>query len=353
MKKLINNKYANFYLNAASTLGLNYKIINKKVGWVRIFNKDFELDISSNVLGINTQLSSSLSVNKAKTSTLLQETNIPVPNFKTFTDFEKAQNYAIKKLQHKKSIVVKPVSGSLSIGITVNPTSRIQIKKALLEAFEGNSSIMIEEYIAGNHFRITTLDGETIAITQRIPANVTGNGKDTVKELIEKKNILRQKTNLPHIILREKDLNYLKTQRINLSQIYPNNFYLPLQLGCDLDIGGERVRIERDTVPQENIDLFTKASKTLGLRFSGIDFITPDIMTPYAQISTAINEINSAPDSDVHYRDTYPYENYAAERILKKLFEQKTEAKRERPAIQPFIQLLPSLASSSETIQIN
>src|SRR6185437_6406796 len=137
----------------------------------------------SNVLGVNSQISAGLSTNKVKTSILLKEKNIPVPAFATFKDATKAVGYAVKKLQNKKFIVVKPISSSLSIGITVKPSNLIQIKAAVNEAFEGNSSIMIEEYIAGNHFRITTLDDEVIAITQRLAANVRGDGKSTINEL--------------------------------------------------------------------------------------------------------------------------------------------------------------------------
>lgn len=320
MKKIIKNKYANFYLNAASKFGLSYTIINEEVGLVKIFNNTTELGVSSNVLSLNSQLSSSLSVNKVKTSTLLKAAGVPVPAFKTFTSIKKATDYAMNQLQNKKQVVIKPITGSLSIGITVNPSGILQVTRAVKEAFEGNSTIMIEEYITGRHFRITVLDSEVIAVTERIASYVTGNGKDSIKELIAQKNKLRKKQNLPAIMLRKKDLQYLRMERIELSKVYPKDVNITLQLGCDLDIGGERVRVDRKIVPMENIRLFIKATNALGLKFAGIDYITPDILTPHTQITTAINEINSAPDSDVHYRDTYPHSNYAAERIVEKVF---------------------------------
>lgn len=338
MKKLISNKYANFYLNAAEKLGLEYTILNKRVGLVRVFNQTTTLDISSNVLGVNSQLSSSLSVNKIKTSVLLKEDKIPVPGFKSFSDSETAIDYALSKLQSQKPVVIKPISGSLSIGVTVNPSSITQIRRAVTEAFEGNSSIMVEEYIPGLHFRITILDDEIIAITQRIPANVTADGKKTVLELIAEKNIVRRKMRLPDIFLRKKDYSFLSSEKIELSKIFPKDTLLTLQLGCDLDIGGERKRIDVSTIPSINNEMLLRAAKTLGLRFAGIDYITPDILTPYTQITTAVNEINSAPDSDVHYRDSYPHNNYAAERILEKIFQENATLEKPLAIPSPFIQ---------------
>ncbi len=332
MKKIIENRYANLYLNAAIKLGLEYSILNEEIGLVRIYSDKTVLDISSNVLGVNSQLSSNLSVNKVKTSILLKSQNIPTPKFKTFTEEIAANTYAINQLKKKKALVVKPISGSLSIGITVKPSTPAQIRNAVKEAFEGNSSIMIEEYIPGKHFRITILDDEIIAITQRIAANVTGDGKQTVTELIQQKNAQREKMQLPPIFLRKKDLHYLKEENIDLQKIYPKGTYILLQLGCDLDIGGERVRIDKENIPQENRELFINAAKTLSLRFAGIDYITPNITTPHTLIRSAINEINSAPDSDVHYRDTFPHDNYAAERIMKNIFFKNTSGKRKNEA---------------------
>ena len=155
MQKLIKNKYANFYLNAGSKLGLEYVILNEKVGLARIFNNATELDISSNVLGLNTHIRSSLSITKSKTSILLQAQSLPTPSFKVFTKSKNAIYYASDLLSKGILIVIKPMSGSLSIGITVNPATISQIEKAVSEAFEGNTNIMIEEYIEGRHFRIT------------------------------------------------------------------------------------------------------------------------------------------------------------------------------------------------------
>ncbi len=353
MQKLIKNKYANFYLNAASKLGLEYVILNEKVGLARIFNNATELDISSNILGVNTQISSSLSVNKSKTSLLLQEENLPTPSFKIFTNQQRAVDYASDHLQNGTLVVIKPLSGSLSIGITVNPSTVSQIKKAVAEAFEGNSIIMIEEYIPGRHFRITVFDDEIIAVTERIAANVTSNGTSSIEQLIIEKNKERRKLELPPIHLRMKDLHYLKKEKIELSKVYPSGCNIILQLGCDLDIGGERVRIERELIHPDNSELFKNAAKVLGLRFAGIDYISPDILLSHKTIKTAINEINSAPDSDVHYRDTYPNDNYAAERIVEKIFNTKVVFVKENTLTLPFTQFLTRVTKKISDIQIN
>lgn len=353
MKKLINNAYANFYLNAAVELGLKFEILNHKVGLARIYNQTTELYLSANVLGINTHLSSSLSVNKVKTSILLRGKKIPVPDYVAFTDFQSAVEFSLEKLRNNKFIVVKPISGSLSYGITVKPASAAQITEAVAEAFAGNSSIMIEEYIPGRHYRITILDDEIIAITERVSAYIMGNGKNTISELINLKNNERGKISLPPICLRKKDFSYIEDQNLRLDDTIPEGEIISLQLGCDLDIGGERIRIDRDTIPKVNLDLFRHAAKTLSLRFSGVDYISPDITIPYTKTHSAINEINSAPDSDVHYRDSYPHDNYAAVRILENVFGPKFKLTKENPNIVPITSYIHQVLQSSDNNPIN
>lgn len=320
MKKLINNKYANYYLNAAEKLNLEYEITNENAALAKIYNGAFSLELSANVLSLNSQLSAALATNKEKTSILLKAAGIPTPQFKSFNNKINAEKYLLEKLKKSQPMVVKPLSGSLAIGITIRPETPKEIIKAVREAFDENSIIIIEKYVVGRHYRITVVDDEIIAITERIPAYVVGDSAKTVLELISNKNLEREKLKLPPIVLRQKDHNYLKSKKVKISKVYSNGKKIMLQLGCDLNIGGERKRVDRNIIPAENYEMFIRAVKTLGMRFAGIDYISPDITIPYTKIKSAINEINSAPHSDVHYKDTHPHDNYAAERILKKLF---------------------------------
>lgn len=325
MKKLISNSCANFYLNAAETLGLSYTVINDKAALARIENGSKALLISANALDVNSHVSAVLATNKKKTSLMLQQNNLPAPKFETFTKSERAIKYALEMFTSGKSTVIKPLAGSLSVGITVKPSTPDQIRQAVSEAFIGSSDIIIEEYISGLHYRVTVLDDEVIAVTQRLAAHVVTDGKKSVHQLITDKNSDRSNQKLPKIHLRKKDLDYLAAEKIDLSRIYPAGMDIMLQLGCDLEIGGERARIDINTIPQINHEFFIQAAKSLTLRFAGLDYISPDITLPYTEVKNAINEINAAPDSDVHYRDATPFSNYAAERIIQKLFKDEED----------------------------
>ena len=62
------------------------------------------------------------------------------------------------------------------------------IKKHITLAFKEDSSILIEEFINGTEYRFFVLNDKVYAVLLRIPANVKGDGKHTIEELVIQKN---------------------------------------------------------------------------------------------------------------------------------------------------------------------
>ena len=113
----------------------------------------------------------------------------------------------------------------------MNPNTIERIEEAIKYAFTNTDEIIIERYVSGNHYRITIVDDEVIAITQRLPANVLSDGKSTLAKLIEDKNIVRKNMNLPLIVLRLNDYHFLELNNVDLKTVYPcNTQILLLQL---------------------------------------------------------------------------------------------------------------------------
>ena len=54
----------------------------------------------------------------------------------------------------------------------------------------------MEKHIDGDDYRAFVLDGQVLAVAKRIPANIVGNGSDTIQQLIDAKNKQRRKSHL-------------------------------------------------------------------------------------------------------------------------------------------------------------
>ena len=45
--------------------------------------------------------------------------------------------------------------------------------------------VVVESFIAGNDYRVLVVGGRMVAVAQRVPAHVIGDGEHTVRELVE------------------------------------------------------------------------------------------------------------------------------------------------------------------------
>jgi len=94
----------------------------------------------------------------------------------------------VKDLQYP--LVVKPTVGRLG----KDTFTHIENEEALLQAIQDiretydYDDIIVEQHVKGTEYRLYVLDNQVAAIAKRVPANVVGNGRDTIEELIRLKN---------------------------------------------------------------------------------------------------------------------------------------------------------------------
>jgi len=317
IKRYTSNIYVDFYIHAAKKLKILYKIIPgyKTTLFLEINNKF--LFISNAVLGINNNLSVKLTSNKYTSYQLFDMKDIPHPKGILITSIKNLPD-KIKIL--KKPLVVKPIKGSGGHGVTVKLNNIKNIKKAIKGAKKINKSIIIEEYIEGTNFRILIYKNQILDIVKRIPANVIGNNKNSIQQLINKKNEKREKVGLKKIKIDNELNKELKNHTLTLKSIIPKKKTLFLRRNCNMATGGETTRVSLKNVHKDNLKLFIKSANLVNLDFAGIDFITKDISKSYKDNNSIINEINRFPSLDVHYFADMKMDNSVAEKLLSMYF---------------------------------
>ena len=237
--------------------------------------------------------------NKLITSTVLQTNGMPVPQFKGFgrREFAKAREYV---RQQSDPVVVKPcssTSGGDGIGIAVS--SPWEFAKAFARALCYSKSIMIEQYIEGENFRLTVLGGELITAIRRLPAHVTGDGTSSIGELVDAKNnayaSTTAETRLIHPISIDADVrNRLKGDGLTMRSVPKSGHVIYLRKISNASQGGEI----QDVTDQCHLDyknLAVSAAKIMGASLAGVDIIARDITVPFRAGNAVINEVNTTP----------------------------------------------------------
>src|SRR5690625_2559712 len=238
-----------------------------------------------------------IGTNKQQTREKLEKANVPTPKGKDFhiNDLEEMLKYAE---QIGYPVVVKPTLGSLGKGVTTNIQSEAELIKAIEHVKDiGYENIIIEEYFEGEDYRIYVVDGEVVAATKRVPANVVGDGKQTIEQLIKEKNKLRKENPYLRTKLIEVDDNLretLKKQDLGVDDVPEKGKKIYVRSVANISTGGDPVDVtERLPSDIKNIAIDALSSIT-NFTHGGIDILI-DSTSQYRVI-----EINPTADISMH-----------------------------------------------------
>ena len=220
-----------------------------------------------------------IGMDKERTKQYLSKAGVPVPNGKRFSQDEHDDeiiNYASKTLGFP--VVLKPTDGSFGRGVVTNIQDINALKRALDYARRnhGESDWIIEKYIPGDEYRLYVVDDEVVGAIRRVPANVVGDGVNTIRTLIEKKNSERKKNpRLESCLIKidQEVLNFLESNNYNLESIPEQGTQVFLTNKGNISLGGDPV----DCLDDLSDDVKTTAIQTLrsipGLPHGAVDLI--------------------------------------------------------------------------------
>lgn len=269
-------------------------------------------------------ISADISSNKQLTKSLLSEYKIPVPYGRVvFSEI----SAVMAANQMGLPVVIKPLDGNQGKGVHLNLKSEREIKGAFREASKFSNGIIVEKFIAGRDFRILVVGGDVCAVSERLPAAVTGDGTHTVKELVdiingdERRGEQHEKP-LTKIRLDTVSKNILRKNGLTENSVPENGRMVTLRQNGNLSTGGTSIDCT-DIIHPENAELAVRAAKAVGLDIAGIDVIAEDITKPITQSGGALVEVNTAPGIRMHLYPSAGKPRNVAENIIDMLFPDK------------------------------
>lgn len=335
IKNQISNS-SRLILLEANRLGVDWEVIPGTE--VVVFNFQGKQNyLYHQVPSTTTALALYICNNKKTTSNLLFKEGISVPKGYLIDQQSSGQDLKDVYEDLSKPLVVKPSDGSGGDNITIDVDKPNKYQQALGLAFEhgdDDSSAIVEEKFEGKEYRILVTRDKVIGILNRMPANVLGDGKQTVKQLIEEKNaqeIRAEDGKHSHlkIVIDQDLLKNIAEQDLCLNDVPNSETRVMLRKTSNVSKGGDAIDCT-DIAHQTVKEIALKVMATIpGLSFAGIDFITTDITQPQTEDSYVVIEVNSSPGFDIHDQ---PYEGQnrgAAREVLFLLFpELRSESKK-------------------------
>ncbi|MBD2016339.1 cyanophycin synthetase [Microcoleus sp. FACHB-53] len=270
----------------------------------------------SGILGVE------LACDKEGTKQILRDAGVPVPQGTVINYLDELEG-AIEEVGGYP-IVIKPLDGNHGRGITIDIKAWEEAEKAYDVARAISRGVIVERYYRGSDHRVLVINGKVVAVAERVPAHVVGNGKSTVQELIEETNRDPNRGEghdnvLTKITVDRNSMTLLQRQGYTLDTVLPAGAICYLRATANLSTGG--IAVDRtDDIHPENIWLAQRVSKIIGLDIIGLDIVTPDITKPLRDVEGVIVEVNAAPGFRMHVCPSVGLARNVAAPVLDMLF---------------------------------
>ena len=275
-------------------------------------------------------ISTDIASNKAATKKLLGEMGVPVPKGFRIRDEDEIKSTVASV---GFPVVIKPLDGNHGRGATVGIENLEDAVTAfhLAQSQSRSKWVIVEKMLAGGDFRALCVDNKLVAVAERTPAHVMGDGASTIRELIDKTNEdprrgYGHENVLTLISIDESTEKILRAHEYTLETVLKVGEVLYLKTTANISTGGTAVDRTDETHP-ENVFLFERIAKIIGLDVIGIDVIAPNISDPLRENGGGVIEVNAAPGFRMHLAPSDGIGRNVAEYVVDMLFPTGTPAR--------------------------
>lgn len=266
---------------------------------------------------------------KAEAKAMLERIGVPVARGAAVRTVEEALE-ASKTL--KTPLVTKPLNGNHGRGVTTGLMTEDDIRTGFAEASAHSRRVIVEEQLPGRDYRILVVDGQVVAVAERVPPHVIGDGEHTVAALVDAVNAdprrgLGHETVMTRIRLDDAAArDVLQKQGVTVDSIPARGRRIQLRTTANLSAGGTAIDRTPDIHP-DNAAIARRAALGIGLDVAGIDLLAPDIARSVRETGGGVVEVNAAPGLRMHLRPSEGDPRDVAEPIVSMLFPRGTRAR--------------------------
>lgn len=264
-------------------------------------------------------IAESIACDKDLTKMLLATCGVPVPEGRMVDDpadaWAAAQDIGLP-------VVVKPDNGNHGRGVSLELMTREEVEAAFPLADAEGSGVMVERHIRGEEHRLLVVGDRLVAATRGESIYIVGDGKATVRELIDRqlntdpRRGEAEEFPLETIVLeREPGILLMLERQKTTPDTVPDN--------------GRKILIQRtgtyatdvtDDVHPDTARTACLAAKVVGLDIAGIDLVVEDVTRPLAEQGGAIVEVNAGPSLLMHLKPAIGQPRPVGEAVVAHLF---------------------------------
>ena len=314
-------------VNAAIARGIPFRRLTEgslvQLGW-----GSKQRRIQAAEIDATSAIAESIAQDKELTKKLLHAAGVPVPLGRPVTSAEDAWAAA---QEIGLPVVIKPRDGNQGKGISVNIATQEGVMTAYKTAVSFRDDVLVERYLPGSDFRLLVVGNKLVAAARRDPPLVIGNGKNTVRELVEQVNADPRRgeghaTSLTKIRLDDIARNRLKEQGMDENSVPAKGMRVILRNNANLSTGGTATDVTDDVHP-EVAARAVAAAQMVGLDICGVDVVCESVLHPLEEQGGGVVEVNAAPGLRMHLSPSFGKGRDVGEAVIATMFPNGEDAR--------------------------
>jgi len=264
------NPYARIIVDEARRRGIEIAIDDAEAGLFTLTQGGRRVRCRESLSDLTSAVSMTLCQDKQLTHRTLARAGIRLPAQQLAAS---AQDNAAFLAEHG-SVVVKPVNGEQGQGVAVDLRDAEALEHAVERARQFDGRVLLESYPPGLDLRIVVIGYEVVAAAIRRPAQVIGDGRNTIGALIEAQSRRRQAATggESRIPLDDETHRCLQEAGLDVDSVLEQGRQLAVRRTANLHTGGTLEDVTEQLHP-ELADAAVRAARALDIPVVGLDLL--------------------------------------------------------------------------------
>jgi GNAT-family acetyltransferase (TIGR03103 family) len=273
------NPYALIIAEEALRRGIRVEVNDAEWGEMRLSVGGRTVVTRESLSEFTTAVAMSRCDDKRVTRRIMERAGVRVPRGARACEGDLAAASAL--LREVEAVVVKPARGEQGKGITVGVKGDTALERAVHYAAQFCPDVLVEELVPGQDLRVVVIDREVVAAAVRRPAEVVGDGRSSVTELIRATSRRRERATggESRIPLDATTTEVVAEAGYAMDDVPRNGERIQVRRTANLHTGGT-IEDVTDRLHSDIAAAAVRAATALDIPVTGIDFLVPDVSGP-------------------------------------------------------------------------
>jgi GNAT-family acetyltransferase (TIGR03103 family) len=268
------NPYAEIIVNEARRRGIVVEVEDEEFGLFTLRMGGRSVTCRESLSELTTAVAMVRCDDKRLTRRAVSGAGLAVPPQRVAGKSEENREF----LEDHERLVVKPARGEQGSGVSVDVRTPEELEQAVASAATVCKDVLLEKLVVGDDLRVIVIDYQVVAAAVRRPPTLTGTGRHTVSQLIEKYSRRRAAATggESRIPVDAETERCVRGAGYEMDSVPEQGQTLQVRKTANLHTGGTIHDVTAKLNPKLN-EASVKAARALDIPVVGLDFIVPDV----------------------------------------------------------------------------